>query len=233
MNCSASCPTICRRTKSPWATVPICSGGAGGVPPHFGPEALLASVESGAIAALRGSEVVALHKRGGRLRRRQDLPPEAFFPAAELRRLVEALGEDWFGRLFVALSYRWLAAAQPDAEGFHLGIVAAVAQLQLEELNSFIAEHVDPDEPLLVQGDFNLVPSQLEGRLDGLQLATADRGEQMCTWRKHNLEKCRHYDHFFYRGGHVLSYRMLVEDEYLSDHVPIELELELDKLPPS
>ncbi len=108
-----------------------------------------------------------------------------------------------------------------------------VGQLQLEELNRFITEHVDPDEPLLVQGDFNLVPSQLEGRLEGLQLATPDQGKQMCTWRKHNLEKCRHYDHFFYRGGHVLSYRMLVETEYLSHHVPIELELELDKLPPS
>ena len=72
-------------------------------PPHFGPEALLASVESGAIAALRGRWLVDLEARGGRVQRRQDLPPEAFFPANELRRLVEALGDD-YGLLFVGLS---------------------------------------------------------------------------------------------------------------------------------
>ena len=75
------------------------------LPPHFGPEALLASVESGAIAPLRGSWVVALHERGGKLQRRQDLPPEAFFTATELRELVAKLGDD-YGLLFVALSYR-------------------------------------------------------------------------------------------------------------------------------
>ena len=72
-------------------------------PPHFGPEALLASVESGAIAPLRGSWLVRLEADGGRVRRRQDLPPEAFFPADELCRLVEALGDD-YGLLFVGLS---------------------------------------------------------------------------------------------------------------------------------
>ena len=72
-------------------------------PPHFGPEALLASVESGAIAPLRGSWLVRLEADGGLVRRRQDLPPEAFFPADELRRLVEALGDD-YGLLFVGLS---------------------------------------------------------------------------------------------------------------------------------
>ena len=72
-------------------------------PPHFGPEALLASVESGAIAPLRGSWLVDWEARGGRVRRRQDLPPEAFFPADELRRLTEALGDD-YGLLYVGLS---------------------------------------------------------------------------------------------------------------------------------
>ena len=72
-------------------------------PPHFGPEALLASVESGAIAPLRGSWLVDWEARGGRVRRRQDLPPEAFFPADELRRLTGALGDD-YGLLYVRLS---------------------------------------------------------------------------------------------------------------------------------
>ena len=79
------------------------SGGEGGAPPHFGLAALLATVESGAIAPLSGQWVVALHERGGRLLRRQDLPPEAFFPADELRRLTEALGDD-YGLLFAGLS---------------------------------------------------------------------------------------------------------------------------------
>lgn len=77
-------------------------------PPHFGTDALLESVASGAIAPLRGQWLVELEARGGRLVRRQDLPPEAFFSIGELRRLVKALGDD-YGLLFVALSYRWLS----------------------------------------------------------------------------------------------------------------------------
>ena len=129
---------------------------AGSLPPHFGVQALLDSVKSGAIAPLRGRFVVALHARGGRLARRQDLPPEAFFSPAELCRLVEALGDD-YGLLFVALSYRCapaliaaalprlpahrvgracvpsagLSKGHPDPDGFHLDIVAAVAKLYL------------------------------------------------------------------------------------------------------
>ena len=97
---------------------------------YFDVETLLASVESGAIAAVKGTWLVGLHKRGGRLARRQDLPPEAFWSAGELRRVVLALGND-FGVLFVALSYRWLTKEHPDPDGFHLGIVAAVAELYL------------------------------------------------------------------------------------------------------
>ena len=97
---------------------------------YFDVETLLASVESGAIAALKGTWLVGLHKRGGRLSRRQDLPPEAFWSAGELRRVALALGAD-FGVLFVALSYRWLTKEHPDPDGFHLGIVAAVAELYL------------------------------------------------------------------------------------------------------
>jgi hypothetical protein len=74
-------------------------------PPHFGREGLLESVESGKIGAVRGSWLVQLEARGEKLARRQDLPPEAFWSAADLRRVVEALGED-YALLFVALSYR-------------------------------------------------------------------------------------------------------------------------------
>jgi len=101
-------------------------------PPHFGSEALLASVESGAIAPLKGSWLIALHKRGGRLKRRQDMPPEAFWTAAELCRLVEKLGKH-YALLFVALSYRWLTKDHPDPEGFHLAIIANVAEKYMEQ----------------------------------------------------------------------------------------------------
>jgi hypothetical protein len=103
---------------------------AGDSKKYTGPEALLESVASGAIAPLKGTWVVALHRRGGRLQRRQDLPPEAHWSAAELRDLTTKLGDD-FGVLFVALSYRWLTKDHPDPEAFHLRIVAEVAALYL------------------------------------------------------------------------------------------------------
>ena len=105
--------------------------------PYFGVETLLKSVESGAIAPIKGTWLIGLHKRGGRLARRQDLPPEAFWTADELRRVALALGDD-FGLLFVSLSYKWLTKVRkgrdpdhPDPNGYHLGIVASVVELYL------------------------------------------------------------------------------------------------------
>jgi hypothetical protein len=84
---------------------------------YFGYEALLHSVESGAVAPLRGSWLLKLYESGGRLSRRQDLPPEAFWSAAELRGMVDAACRHFcddedaaraaLGHLFNALSYRW------------------------------------------------------------------------------------------------------------------------------
>ena len=97
---------------------------------------LLESVRSGAIRPLRGRFVVALHKHGGRLKRRQDLPEEAFWTYDELKTMAEHLGEPFlgygWGNLFVALSYRWLSADHPDPDGFHLAIIAKVAALYLQ-----------------------------------------------------------------------------------------------------
>ena len=83
----------------------VAMSSAADQPPHLGAEALLNSVASGAIAPLKGSWLVAEVARGGKLKRRQDLPKEAFWTAAELSRLVVALGDD-YGLVFVALSYR-------------------------------------------------------------------------------------------------------------------------------
>ena len=90
-------------------------------------EALLRSVDSGAVAPLRGSWLLELFEAGGRLKRRQDLPEEAFWRPEELRAIVEAArahfaddavaGLAALGHLFNALSYRWLAKGQPDPDG--------------------------------------------------------------------------------------------------------------------
>jgi len=101
-------------------------------PPHFGLDALLASVDTGAVAPLRGSWLIACHERGEQLRRRQDLPTEAFMDPGTLRSLAVALGAD-YGLLFVALSYRWLTSAHPDPDGYTLKIVADACKLYLDE----------------------------------------------------------------------------------------------------
>ena len=76
---------------------------------YFDVDALLDSVESGAIAPLRGSWVVKLHEKGGRLKRRQDLPPEAFWSTADLRKAAQKLGKKFgvlcaFRRALVSLA---------------------------------------------------------------------------------------------------------------------------------
>ena len=78
------------------------------LPSHFYQlEALLCAVESGALALLKGSAIVRLWREGKRIEKRQEMPLEAFWSAAELRATAIALGED-YGLLFVVLSYRWL-----------------------------------------------------------------------------------------------------------------------------
>ena len=98
---------------------------------YFDPEALLESIANGSIALTRGRWIIAHFEAGGKLMRRQDLPPEAFFTVDELRKLVAELGDDW-GLLFVTISYRWLTAIHPDPDGFHLSIIAKVAKLYLK-----------------------------------------------------------------------------------------------------
>ena len=103
----------------------------------FDPDALLESIANGSIALMRGRWLVAHAEGGGKLMRRQDLPPEAFFSVDELRKLVAALGDDW-GLLFVAISYRWLTAMHPDPDAFHLKIIAKVAKLYLKAEKKYL-----------------------------------------------------------------------------------------------
>ena len=78
---------------------------------YFGFEELLGSIESGAIGAVRGTFVIALQREGGRIARRQDLPPSAFWTAKELRGLCDDITRHYgprapelLGLLFVVLS---------------------------------------------------------------------------------------------------------------------------------
>ena len=50
------------------------------------------------------------------LQRRQDLPEEAFVPTGQAKKLLRA-------RKVAVLSYRWLTAAHPDPEGFHMDAI--------------------------------------------------------------------------------------------------------------
>ena len=86
------------------------------------PDALLDSVASGAIAPLRAKWLIALHDRGGRLRRRQELPPEAFVDVGALRAAHAALPPHIAQAVVpvVSISYCWLAANHPDETGEQL-----------------------------------------------------------------------------------------------------------------
>jgi len=118
-------------------------------------DAILASLESGAVRLVRGSYLVKLSKAGKAISRRQELPDEAFYDYAELLALLHKLREKWgkygedklnengdidefcgdtrFLMLIHALSYRWLEASHPDREGFHLRIIAEAAQMRIED----------------------------------------------------------------------------------------------------
>ena len=87
---------------------------------YFSYEALLKSVESGAIGAVRGSFIVELQRKGGIISRRQDLPASAFWTFAELRDIANRIRSHFgdnsseLGLLFVALSCALRSPPWPD-----------------------------------------------------------------------------------------------------------------------
>lgn len=107
---------------------------------YFEVYALLESVCSGAVGALRGSYVVSLNRAKKNISRRQDLPAEAFWQPAELQKMHEELVAKFgkeeaaqrFCMLFVALSYRWLQKGNPDPDRYHLSAVAGAARMYIE-----------------------------------------------------------------------------------------------------
>ena len=158
-------------------------------------EGLLESVESGAIAALKGSWIVKLHAEGGRLKRRQDMPAEAYWTAAALRGVALKLG-DKFGLLFVALSYRWLSKEHPDPDGFHLDIVASVAELYLglSGQQASASPLVKAFQSLQVDADFALFwdfPSLFQPPRSDPETALFKRGLKLSNvWYGHAHSVC-------------------------------------------
>ena len=156
---------------------------------------LLGSVESGAIAPLKGSWIVKLHAAGGRLKRRQDMPAEAYWTAAELRVVALELGEK-FGLLFVALSYRWLSKEHPDPDGFHLDIVASVAKLYLglSGKNASESPLVEAFSSLQTDADFALFwdfPSLCQPPRSEAEAALFKRGLKLSNvWYGHAHSVC-------------------------------------------
>ena len=72
------------------------------------------------VRLLNAGHVVHLWKNGGRFGKRQDQPETAFLTKRP--------------RHIVAISYGWLAQAQPDGEGWHLSIIGPVLDLFVRNL---------------------------------------------------------------------------------------------------
>ncbi|KAL1500092.1 hypothetical protein AB1Y20_012766 [Prymnesium parvum] len=103
------------------------------------PLALLDAIRVGAVGALRGSFVGELAAAKLPLPRREDAPASAFWTAAELQKLYDALCEKHadeaaarFCKLFVMISARWLSKDEPDPQQFHLRRVADAAKMYIK-----------------------------------------------------------------------------------------------------
>ena len=89
------------------------------------PEVLLAAdsmLGDSPVALIDARFLVALAKAGGLLRRRQDLPPEAFITLEHLKRMP--IG--WGSLRLICLSHPWLQPDTPDPHGSTLAILARV-----------------------------------------------------------------------------------------------------------
>ncbi|CAE7501164.1 P4HTM, partial [Symbiodinium pilosum] len=88
------------------------------------------------IVLIRGSWLAKLAKEGGRLPRRQELPPEAIWDCDELERDAEEFdkGRHRLATRVVAISYCWLRCEHPDPCGTQLAAAGALASSCLEEL---------------------------------------------------------------------------------------------------
>jgi len=85
-------------------------------------------LRSGAVAILNAAWVVSLWRGGGRIRRRQELPPEAFLAVDELI----AATKHGAGLALLVISYAWLHPENPDPNGAHLALIGKVCHAFIE-----------------------------------------------------------------------------------------------------
>merc|ERR1719210_380672 len=85
-------------------------------------DSIVRALHGADIVLIRGSFVEAVHRKGGVLPRRQDLPTDAIWDADELFRDVQDYGKPT--PQILAISYSWLSRDHPDPDGYHLQVFA-------------------------------------------------------------------------------------------------------------
>lgn len=110
---------------------------------YNGIESILRALDSGHVQLVRLSFLLKLAKEGGVLKRRQELPAEAFIGADELLVVYESPGllNDRDNVLpIIAISHTWCTPSHPDPHGDTLKVVAAALERENEKYIEFFSE---------------------------------------------------------------------------------------------
>ena len=99
--------------------------------------ALVKELGGSAVRLLDARYLIKLTENGGKLRRRQDLPEEAFVTLPQLKRMGKGPG---LSLRVVVVSYPWLQPDHPDPRGETLRLLARVLKAYIAELASVYAE---------------------------------------------------------------------------------------------
>ena len=113
----------------------------------------------------------------------------------------------------------------------HLGLIHASRMRQTEQLRAFIAEHVPPQAPLIVGGDFNDWGERLDGEFAASGLMRARVGALQATFP--SRVPVFALDRFYTRGLRCTGVQVPrgLEWSRLSDHLPLVAEFELGMAP--
>lgn len=113
----------------------------------------------------------------------------------------------------------------------HFGLKATERRRQVELLTRFIDEHIAPDAPLFIAGDFNDWRCELTGAFErglGMKEVMCEAGGKLGRTYP-ALAPFLPLDRIYFRNGRLKRAR-IVRDRaclMLSDHLPIEAEFEL------
>ena len=92
--------------------------------------ALIKELGGSAVRLLDARYLIELAENGGKLRRRQDLPEEAFVTLPQLKRMGNGPGDSL---RVVVVSYPWLQPDHPDPRGESLRLLACVLKAYIAE----------------------------------------------------------------------------------------------------